>query len=182
MTLPLTLLSRAISLKLTLGITLAATAIGAVGGWKARDIGYQRHLSQDVLRASEWRDRVAEVGREGYAIGQQERDALDTSLTQARSRYATLLGRIPHAISPSDDRTCNTNALVRLHNTAASEPATTLPSPTSEPDTAPPAPLLSDVGRVIVGNYGVSEEWRLEAEAWRGWYQQQAEAWNRLRE
>jgi hypothetical protein len=157
--------------------------LGAGGkiGWEVRDAGYQKHLLQDAKAAKKWAKEMAELSRLTSKAAEAVRTDLETRKQEVRETTRTITERIPYYVTAKSDAACPVPVgLVELHNQAATGQPASVPTSSSVDRDAPSRVALSELTRVIVHNYGVSQELEAEVVAWRTWYQLQARAWNAI--
>lgn len=154
---------------------VAALAIVATGVQTAR-----LHFAEGRADRCEKRERDAKGAAEkktqaGKTITATVAGDLRAKTVEIQWRTRTLIKEVPTYVTPdADDRCVIPVGFVRLHDAAASG----LPVASGGPVEAPSGVELSTVAGTVATNYGAALEWRAEAQAWRDWYEAQAETWS----
>lgn len=138
------------------------------------------HFAERRADACENRERKAVAAAQtkteaGKVISTKAASDLTAAKVEIQWRTRTLIKEVPTYVTPADDDRCIVPVgFVQLHDAAAAG----LPGPAGGPVEAPSGVELSAVASTVATNYGAALEWRVEAQAWRAWYAEQAEVWN----
>lgn len=161
-----------------IGVALAVLALLAGVHHHGVTQGRDREKASQAARMERARKDVARREAKAVQITDQSRANLDRERVVIQTRTVTLIKEVPRYVSPAaDDRCIVPVGFVRIHDAAAS--ASELPAASGGPLDAPSGVSLSDVLATDIENLGVGYSYRAEVIAWRSWYQQQREAWDK---
>lgn len=136
-------------------VAAVCLAVGAAGGWEARDLYADR---ADGRRAeAEVRTVERVVYRERAAADVTQAAGEKAATRQAEIRYVTrtIVEKVPEYVTVEADRTCVLPVgFVRVHDAAAAGEGDALSEPTGQSNDAPSGVACSAAAATIAGNYG----------------------------
>lgn len=161
----------------TIGIAAAAGVLALGGSYTlGRHHGAQAEKRAEAARQAKAAKVTAKREQKAEAITEAVKTDAAKERVRVQTVTRTIVHEVPIYVTQAADAACPVPAgFVRVHDAAASG----VPAAPGGPVDAASGVPLSAVATVVAENYGIAHEWRIEAIAWREWYDQQKAAWDR---